>query len=256
MPDSDQCVTKEGEYGRDVPLVELHVNMSNALVRAAHSLTLVEKRVIAACIAQIDSTRIGWHPGFDQVTRVRLTALQFADTYGIDEKNAYFELQTACDHLFERYIRIMRNTHKGEKEIKFRWVSSATYHHGEGWVEISFTPEVTPHLTLLRKQYTSYKLAQASALRSSYSWRLLELLAQFRNQGKLVIGLQDFRHAMDVPGSYRFKDVRVRAIEPAVQELHKKDGMIVTWRAIKKGKAVASLEFTFKDDAQHRLALE
>lgn len=36
-------------------LAERNVTMSNALTRAAHSLTLAEKRLIAACIAKNDS---------------------------------------------------------------------------------------------------------------------------------------------------------------------------------------------------------
>ena len=36
------------------PMVELQVNMSNALTRSAHGLSLAEKRIVAACIAKTD----------------------------------------------------------------------------------------------------------------------------------------------------------------------------------------------------------
>ena len=39
----------------DKPLPERHVNMSNALTRAAHGLTLAEKRVITCGLANTDS---------------------------------------------------------------------------------------------------------------------------------------------------------------------------------------------------------
>ena len=57
------------------------------------------------------------------------------------------------------------------------WVSGVTYHHGEGWIELGFSPEMTPHLVELSREFTSYKLKHTVALRSVYSWRLFELLA-------------------------------------------------------------------------------
>jgi plasmid replication initiation protein len=76
---------------------------------------------------------------------------------------------------------------RGDKKIgdkgtvtRMRWVGRASYQEKEGWVELAFWHQVVPHLMGLRKQFTTYKLQQASALRSIYSWRLLELLMHSR----------------------------------------------------------------------------
>jgi plasmid replication initiation protein len=98
---------------------------------------------------------------------------------------------------------------------------------------------MTPHLTLLRQQFTSYKLKQASALRSIYSWRLFELLMQFKTTGVLHIDIDEFFQAMEPPEKYHanFKDLRKRIIEPAVAELKAKDGMEIEWTPKKQGVA-------------------
>jgi plasmid replication initiation protein len=116
-------------------------------------------------------------------------------------------------------------------------------------MELGFSHEMTPHLTLLRSQFTSYKLKQASALRSIYSWRLFELLMQFKTTGVLHISIDDFFLAMEPPEAYRsnFKDLRKRIIEPAVAELREKDGMEVEWTPKKQGgRKITALEFIFK----------
>ncbi len=241
-------------------LSDLWVNMSNALVRAAQGLTLAEKRVMASAVAKLDSAR--GPIKFIDPPKVRLSAAEFAETFQIDTTTAYEQLKAAGDHLFNRYIRVLTpakaGKHKGTLvEHKFRWVGSATYHPGEGWIELAFWHEVVPHLILLRSQFTSYKLSQASALRSVYSWRLLELLSQFKSTGLLRIDIEQFAHSMDVPASYTkdFKSLRTRVIEPAVHELINKDGFLIEWEPVRAGRKVTGLEFRFKTDPQGKLQL-
>lgn len=224
-------------------LNELNVNMSNALVRAAHGLTLAEKRVVSVCIAKMDSLCLE-----SGRYKFKLTAQEFVETFDVDFDTAYEQMRFAGDHLMKRIASSFEDGRKGKVERKWVWVSGVTYHHGEGWMELGFSHEMTPHLTLLREQFTSYKLKQASALRSIYSWRLFELLMQFKSTGVLHIGIDEFLHAMEAPDSAHkdFAQLRKRVIEPAVAELKEKDGMEVEWTPKKQGgRKITALEFVF-----------
>lgn len=250
-----QHAVPEGEYGKSGSIGDLHVNMSNSLVRAAHGLNLVEKRIVMACAAQIDSMRLGTSGEYNQAL-VKLSASTYGNEFNIGRNNAYNELKAASERLFERYIVMQRETPKGWKEHKFRWVSGVTYCYGEGVIELNFTREVMPYLTFLRGSYTTYQLSSASALRSVYSWRLLELLNSWRKTKELFITLEDFRRTMEIPESYLYKDVRVKCIDVAVKELQEKNNLNITWTPIKKSRAVASLRFKWKEDDQIKLNLE
>lgn len=81
---------------------------------------------------------------------------------------------------------------KGTEEVMVGWVSSARHSLGTGTVPPHFAPEIAPDLLQLRSQLTKYKLGQASALRSIYSWRLLELLAQYEASGWRQINWTSF----------------------------------------------------------------
>ncbi|WML92537.1 replication initiation protein (plasmid) [Thiothrix lacustris] len=255
MSNLTKYAVPEGEYGNGTTLEELHVNMSNLLVRAAHGLNLVEKRIVMACVSQLDSMRVGEREDYSQ-SLVKLSAKEYGDNFGIDMKNAYSELKSASERLFERYIVMMRKTPKGMKEHKFRWVSGVLYQEGAGKIELNFTREVMPYLTLLRNNYTSYSLGMASALRSVYSWRLLELFKSWETTKELFITLEDFRRTMEIPESYLYKDVRVKCIDVAVKELQEKNNLNITWTPIKKSRAVTSLRFKWKEDDQIKLKLE
>jgi len=52
-----------------------------------------------------------------------------------------------------------------------------------------------------------------------------------------------------------FGKVRTKIIEPAVKELVDKDGWLIQWRPIKRGRKVAAVRFEFRRDDQLKLAV-
>ena len=243
------------KLNQEQPLSDLQVNMSNALTRSAHGLSLSEKRIVAACIAKTDQMPNMTHVKQRGAWLVKLSAADYAETFGVDMDTAYDQLQSGSENLFNRYIRTTRQTRKGIEEYKFRWVGGVRYHKGEGWVELDWWYEVVPHLFGLRREFTSYKLKQASALRSSYSWRLFELLQSWQEKGFYQPTIEEFILAMDAPESCKkdFGRLRARVIEPAVKELVQKDNMLITWSTTRAGRKVIGLEFKFHQNPQQRL---
>ena len=87
-------------------------------------------------------------------------------------------------------------------------------------MELYWWPKLLPHLTGLRRQFTSYQLQQDTALRSAYSWRLLELLMRFESTGWAKYSIEDFCTAMDATAKQRenFANIRRKIIDPAVND--------------------------------------
>jgi len=226
----------------------LHVNMSNVLVRMAQGLRLSEKRVVAMCMAQLDSVKL------DNTGRYkfRLNAQDYAEQFKITPDAAYLQLKEAGNQLLHRIAQQVVDTKKGRNIKRWQWVSFAEYQDGEGWIKLTFNHEMTPHFFLLRKEFTTYKLEQASALRSIYSWRLFELLMQFKSTGLLRMNIDEFCHAMDATETARnnFGELRRRIIEPAVKELISKNNLLIDWVPTKAGRRVSGLEFRFKPNPQ------
>lgn len=231
--------------------------MSNALVRAADRLNLTSKRLVWLCIAKANLHTQFVMPGTNLT--VKIAALDYMESFGVDAKNAYAEMKRCAKDLEEEKIVFRQKAKRGKgiEEVHMRWVGRATYNDGEGWVEVAFWHEVVPHLIRLEKEYTQIKLQQASALRCRYSWDLLRLFSQFKSTGILNIPLEDFHHAMNAPESCikNFGQLRLRCIEPAVKELCEKDGLMIKWEPKKMGRKVVSLQFKFKPDPQGRFEL-
>lgn len=234
---------------------DLKVTIHNALVRAAQGLTLSEKRLMSLAISKLDS-RKPWTP---ERLQAKLTAAEFAEQFGIDINTAYEQLMLAGKRLYERSV-FWAKPYKQGLVIKThtRWVTSASYQLNEGWISFVFNWELAPWLFQLHKEFTSYQLRQASALRSLYSWRMLELISQYKDTGWFQIEIDEFSHAMDATELQRanFAKIRTKMIEPAVKELTEKDGWSIQWEPIKAGRKVAALRFEFTRNRQGRLPLD
>jgi plasmid replication initiation protein len=225
--------------------LEEEIRVSNTLIRGAHSLSLSEKRIIFLCLSKLNQNCL-----IDGRYKFKLTAKDFSKSFEIDLDTAYSQLKSA-KRLMKKIAKTIEETPEGKKEHMYVWVSGVTYHHGEGWVEIGFSQEMTPHLfeIHLSSGFTSYYLKQTSALRSVYAWRLFELMMQFKKTGLLRISIEDFYYAMEAPTSCRkdFFNLKKRIIEPAVKELSEKNNMKIVWESKKKdGRKVTGLEFRFK----------
>ncbi len=243
---------------------ELQISISHAVTRAAHGLTLVEKRIVGLFIAKFDNSKYKKSLGRvigPQDSMIRITAKEYSKIFNIPINDVYRGLLKGSNKLFGRYWRVILETPKGKKEFKYNWLEGVVYHHGEGWVEATFGQRTIPHLVFnLKDKYTKYKLKSTIALTSSYAWRFWELLAQFANtkrpanEERLVrISLEQFRYAMDVPKSYKYKDIRVRIIQPSIEQILNLNKIDVTWKAIKKSRSVTSLDFTYTPYDQLKL---
>lgn len=255
-------VSKEAdENNQIVPEVqtgERWVTMTNALIRAGHGLTLAEKRIIAIAVSTLNPKaplRLG------EVPTTRITAAEYAELAECGMPTAYEALQDAAKHLFERKITFYEPSHRRNGKplpptrIQMRWVGEARYHEGEGWIEVCWWPKILPHLIGLKKQFTSYQLQQANALRSIYSWKLLELMMRFESTGWAEYTIEDFSEAMEATEKQRsnFNNIKRRIIEPAVAELVEKDGWLIDWKPVKAGRRVKAVRFDFKRNPQGRL---
>ena len=237
---------------------ERWISMTNALTRAGHGLTLAEKRLVMMAVSKLDSRRAV--PAGD-VPTTRVTAAEYAEIFGVDADTAYDQLQSGAKHLYARSISFYEAAHKRRGKaleptiVTMRWVGQVHYQKGEGWVELYWWPKLIPHLTGLRQQFTSLQLKQASALRSAYSWKLLELLTRFESTGWAEYTIEDFAASMDATDKQRadFAAIRRKIIEPAVRELCEKDGWLIEWRPVKAGRKVSGVRFDFTRDPQGRL---
>lgn len=259
-----------GELAKLPESRELSVTIKNELVRRIQRMKLSEKRLLALAIAKCNpQSKILKHramtldpeTGVAAGWTIRVTAQEFVEAYPhIELKHAYSELKQAAENLFECRVEwneeVLDRGKKTTKHRSVRWIYEKADTTTAGWVDLKFSPSIAPYLLGIEDAFTKYKLRHAADLRSMYSWRLLEIMAQFRDKGLVVVSYDDFCGAMGAPASCvnDAGQLRRRVIEPAVKELQDKNGLKIDWEAVKPaGRKITGFRFKFQPDPQGKL---
>lgn len=232
---------------RNAPLAATKrlVTQDNALVSAAYTMSLIEKRLLVFAISRIDPTSQAWKQGRAEVT---VTANEWVSTYKGSRTAAYSELREASKQLFERKVRVYGDGQNGKN---IRWISAEQYSEKEGEVTVTFSGPVLFHLTGMMEQFTSYDLLGVSGFKSIYSIRIYELVTQFKNTGWRQISVDQLRTMLQLEDSYTlFANFRKRVLDTACTEITKKSDLDVTWSPVKEGRKIVAVIFKCKPKEQ------
>ena len=228
---------------------------ANSLIQAGYRLTLAEQRVLLSAVAQIGKD----DQPTDQTT-YSVTANALSDLTGAAAQQAYRDLAAAAHRLYRREVRIESGANsKSEgprsRVTMTRWVQEVQYIPDEGRVELRFAHSILPYLSLLQREFTTYKLKHVAAMKSTHGVRLYELLAQWRQAGERELAVDEIRRMFGVTDSYKaIKDLKKYVIEPAVRDVNGCSDLTVEWCQRKAGRKVAAIQFTFLPKAAKKEA--
>ena len=226
-------------------LMTAKVTCSNDIIEAGYRLTLMETRLLQACIAQIDSTK-----ELRVTDRFELSAKDFAKLYKISEESAYDELKEVSKQLFSRHI-VINNPDPEQPKIKqtrTQWITSIDYLPDEGKIYLFFAPKILPYLSQLKGKFTQYELKNIGNMKSTYGIRLYLLMMQWKTTGTRTIEIDWLKKQLELDESYSAMcDFKKRVIDPAVNDMNKNSDYNVRWEQRKTGRRVTHLIFTFTE---------
>jgi plasmid replication initiation protein len=224
------------------------VSQSNRLVEGSYTLTLNEKRLILCACSLLDSRKE--HSG-----HVTIRAEDYANVFGIDVKHAYSQIAEAAGRLWEREIAHYND--EGVFVSGLRWIYSRAYYlKGQGAVELKFSPDVMPQLSMLSRDFTTIQLKQIGSLNSFYAVRLYELMAQYVKLKKRRCAINQLREFFDIGEKYsNVKDFRRWVLDPSVSELNKHTDLSVEVEPMREGRKIVGFDFTINKNAQIPLSL-
>ena len=222
------------------------VAKSNELVNAVYRLSLIEAQLLQFCIAWSREHQEGLTT--DKPLRLRVT--DFAERFGIDQRNAYQQAKNALESMFQREVTMhsIDSETNQQNAIRTRWISEFSYIDGAGIMTIIFTPKVVQHISRLEKAFTSYNLDEIAPFSSYYAVRLYELLMQFKDKGWRTISVEDLRAAFGLsPTEYKLMyEFKRRTVDVAITQINELSQWKVTYQNHKHGAKITGLTFNIK----------
>lgn len=214
----------------------------NRLIEASYRLDLAEQRLILMAIIQARETS-----QITAETLLKVTAVDYAETCGLDRDVAYRQLRDATDSLLGRmvYLRGIDLETGKDAIVKTRWVSSATYVERAGLVRIQLAPMIIPYITDLQTCFTSYELKNVARMTSSYAIRLYELLVQYKTIGERYMPLAQIKEALGATEKShdRMDNLKRNVLKIALVQINSLTDLCVTCTDRKAGRAVIGFDF-------------
>jgi len=220
---------------------------SNALTEGRYQYDLIEKRIIYIIINEVRKQYIDTNSGQRDIFEDLVIQMPS-------------EVLRKCDPNIKRVYESATKLRKKDIEINNEkvWISIgfityAKHDKKNDIMEFCVSKQILPHLVELTEQFTTYKLAVAITLKSTYTQRMYELCSKWKSQGYFFIGMDKLRTMLKCEDKFKgFGEFRRGVLEIAQKELDElyEQGMCdlrYEWNIIDKdGKKVNTLEFKVK----------
>ncbi len=218
---------------------------SNALVNAMFDLTLQGNRFLAFAISLLDRSL----EPTGQPVELEIPVLEFAKTFEVDSKNAYREIEALADQFQRKIITLEPDQTLDGSRVKVGLISKQKYLDKEGRVWLKFDEDLVPHLLGLREQFTKYRIKDVYQFSRASTWRVYELLKQYKPIGKREFEIEELKRKVGVPGLYkRIEDLKRRVIDPAVDEINNTSDILVDYSQRKRGRRIVAITFHILDN--------
>lgn len=229
---------------------------SNALINAMLALNLQGLRFFAFAISLLDRTQPVPPPG--QYVDLEIPVLEFAEAFGLDSKSAYREVELLADQLQQKIIQLDPDQTLDGSRVKVGLITKQKYLDGAGRVWLRFDEDLVPHLLDLGKgNFTQYRIKDVYQFSRVSTWRMYELLRQYKMIGKREIDLEELHWKLALHGKYpRVTSLRQWVIDPAVEEINAMSDLYVQYEQKKRGRTVAGFVFTIQENQGTRTPRE
>lgn len=219
------------------------VTKSNALVEAMTGMGLLELRFLAYIASRLPRDLI---PQKGVPYEAEIDVKSFIAAFDMNEKSSYREIKAVADRMRETTIEFQD---ADGREIGTGIITKRKYHHGEGRLWFCIDDDLLPHLIDLSSEFTSYRIKDVYQFTSANTWRIYELLKQYRVSGKRDIDTEDLRWMLGLGGKYpRSIDLRRYVIDTAVAEINATSDILADYVQKKRGRRVVGFSFTIRDN--------
>ncbi|MEK7256509.1 MAG: replication initiation protein [Bacteroidota bacterium] len=215
------------------------VRKSNDLVEARFKFDLYEMRLFLKMVSMVKMEDQDF-----QVYRVYLRDLAQDFELG---NSAYERIREAARRLMSKIITLYLEHDLGIMRFETPVVvglGSFDKGVGERFIEVSFHPNLKPHLLNLKSRFLLYDMRNILRLPSTYSIRMYELLKQYERIGKRRFRVDDLKEILGVTESYPlYGNFKQRVLDKAKKDLEDHTDIRFTYEEVKQGKMVTELVF-------------
>jgi len=214
------------------------VKANEIVQKARYDLNITELKAFAYILSKIKPND---KEGIEYVISVK----EYCQVCGIDYKNGgnYQYIKSTLKGLRDKSFWLVDET---GKESTVGWLGKVRLDKGSGKITVKLDEDIQKYVIGIFDNYTQYSLLSTLPMKSSYSFRIYELLKSYAFVKSHTFDIDDLKSKLGANNYVNFKDFRKKVIEVAVREINEFTDLEVEWQPITKGKKVLQVKFDIK----------
>ncbi|MGO5066926.1 replication initiation protein [Clostridium sp. LCP25S3_F8] len=222
------------------------IYQSNKLIEASYFLTVTEQklvRLLASMIRKDDN----------DFKEYKFSTKDLIKILNTSKGRFYRDIDNITDLLMQRIIKI-KDISNGEFE-KYHWVDVAKYKSGVLILKIN--KDLKPFYLSL-DWYTKYQFKNIMQFKSTYSFRIYELLKQYEKIGYRIITINELRNMLAIEKNKypKYANLKQKVIGVAINEININTDLNIDYEELKESRKVTSIRFYIKSNIQDKAKSE
>ena len=219
---------------------------SNSLINALVRMSLQGNRFLAFAISLLDR---GTPTTPGEAVELEIPVAEFATMFDIPRTVVYREVKELVRQLQKKIIQLRPDETISGDDVEVGVISKQRYREHEGRVWIRFDEDIVPHLLGLREQFTTYRLKDVYQFKSAHTWRVYELLKQYKNIGQREFDTEELKRKLGLSGLYdKTNNLIQRVIKPSTEEINSSSDIAVQFSTVKSKRKVVGVLFIIRDN--------
>lgn len=211
------------------------VKANEIIQKARYDLNITELKALAYIFSKIKPTDT-------QLQEYTFSIKEYCQVCGLDYKNGgnYKYIKSTIKALRDKSFWLMDE--KGN-EVLIGWLQKVRINKGSGKISVLLDSDLQKYVIGLFGNYTQYELLSTLPMKSSYSFRIYELLKSYAFQKQHTFYIDDLKKQLTATNYVNFKDFRKYVLEVAAKEINLYTDIEVSWEPIYKGRKVIQVKF-------------
>ena len=212
------------------------VKANEIIQKARYDLNIIELKALAYIFSKIK-------PNDTELQEYTFSIKEYCQVCGIDYKNGgnYIYIKETIKALRDKSFWLLD---EDGTEVLIGWLAKARINKGSGKITVKLDEDLQRYVIGLFDNYTQYELLSTLPMKSSYSFRMYELLKSYAFTKHHTFNIDELKRVLMAENYKNFKDFRRKVIEISVKEINLYTDIEVNWKPITKGKKVIEVEFS------------
>lgn len=259
----EELITEQIEF--QIMDTSKYIYKSNNLIESSYNLNLNEQRLIYLAVkklkplyikSNLKPSQLKTFAGTQEFGDIRIYVNEFKKEFKLSGNSLYERLSDIAKNFFNNKIQYLK---EDGTFVEKRWIITCEYNEKEKYISMTFHPDLILDLLVFKSRYGELQYDISKNFKTTYAFRIYELLKNCTYKGVRRFELNDLRHKLAIYDDNKYSsysEFKRNVLTPSIKAINKNTDIEVTFDEIRYGRSVGAIEFNISKTNNNDLSVE